>query len=192
MTQRTDRIDELLRQEISQLLAREVADPGLGFVTITQIETSQDLRHARLWVSVIGKAETRRASIEALERAMPFIRRELGKRLRIRRIPEFTVKLDESSERGTRVMQLLSELEAGGVPDELPDGESLPTPTPRLPQPGEAASEAFDVPTKLGRKRRQPTGGGRDTGASGGSRSPRGSRKPSRRAAPRAGRGPAT
>jgi len=194
MTQRTDRIDELLRQEISQLLAREVADPGLGFVTITQIETSQDLRHARLWVSVIGKAETRRASTEALERAMPFIRRELGKRLRIRRIPEFTVKLDESSERGTRVMQLLSELEAGGVPDELPDGESLPTPTPRLPQPGEAAPEAFDVPRKLGRKRRQPTGGrgGHGTGASDASRSPRGSHKPSRQGAPRPGRGPAT
>ena len=191
MTQRTDRIDELLRQEISQLLAREVADPGLGFVTITQIETSQDLRHARLWVSVIGQPEARRASIEALERAMPFIRRELGKRLRIRRIPEFTVKLDESSERGTRVMQLLSELEAGGIPDELPDGESLPTPTPRLPQPGEFPPEAFVVPTKPDRKRRQSSGGGRGSGAAGGSRGAQGARKPSRPAAPRPGRGQA-
>jgi ribosome-binding factor A len=191
MTQRTDRIDELLRQEISQLLAREVADPGLGFVTITQIETSQDLRHARVWVSVIGQPEARRASIEALERAMPFIRRELGKRLRIRRIPEFTVKLDESSERGTRVMQLLSELEAGGIPDELPDGESLPTPTPRLAQPGEAPPEAFVVPTKPDRKRRQSSGGGRGSGAAGGSHGAQGARKPSRPHAPRPGRGPA-
>ena len=146
MSQRTERIDELLRQEIGQLLAREVADPGVGFVTITEVETSSDLRHARLWVSVIGQPQARRASILALERAMPFVRRELGRRLRIRRIPEFTVKLDESIERGTRVMHLLSELEAGAIPDELPAGESLPTPTARLPQQGEPEPEPIGTP----------------------------------------------
>ena len=131
MSQRTERIDELLRQEISGLLAKEVADPGVGFATVTEVETSADLSHARVWFSVIGQPEERRRTLEALRRAMPYIRRELGRRLRLRRIPELHALLDDSSERGTRVMQLLSELEAGGLPAELPEGEVLPTPAPR-------------------------------------------------------------
>src|SRR5436305_14798935 len=107
MTQRTDRIDELLRQEITSLLTKEIADPRLGFATVTDVETAPDLRHARVWVSVIGQPDDRRATLHALERAMPFVRRELGRRLRLKRIPEFSVKLDESIERGTRVMQLI-------------------------------------------------------------------------------------
>lgn len=132
MSQRTERIDELLRQEIGQILEREIADPRIGFVTITSVETAPDLRHAKLWVSVIGQPAEREATVAALGRAMPFVRRELGARLRLRRIPEFHVRLDDSAERGTRVLQLLHELEEGGVPDEVPPiGESLPTPTPR-------------------------------------------------------------
>src|SRR5439155_18399040 len=99
MTQRTDRVDELLRQEISALLAKEVADPRIGFATVTDVETSPDLRHARVWVSVIGQEADRRATLRALEHAMPFVRRELGRRLHIRRIPEFSVRMDESIER---------------------------------------------------------------------------------------------
>ena len=138
MSQRTERIDELLRQEISELLAREVADPRIGFATVTDVETAPDLRHARVWVSVIGQPEDRTATVRALEHAMPFVRRELGKRLRLRRIPEFSVRLDESMERGSRVMKLISELEAGETPGELPQGESLPTPTVRLHHEGDA------------------------------------------------------
>ena len=69
---------------------------------------------------------------------MPFVRHELGKRLRLRRIPEFSVRLDESIERGSRVMQLLNEIEAGAQPDELPPGESLPTPIARMPHADDA------------------------------------------------------
>src|SRR4051794_38965713 len=129
MTQRTDRIDELLRQEITSLLTKDVADPDIGFATVTDVETAPDLRHARVWVSVIGQPKDRATTVRALERAMPFVRRELGKRLRLRRIPEFSVRLDDSVERGTRVLRLINELEAGGAPGELPTGESLPTPT---------------------------------------------------------------
>jgi ribosome-binding factor A len=132
MSQRTERIDELLRQEIGAILARDVADPRIGFVTITSVETAPDLRHARLWVSVIGQAAERDETVAALGRAMPFVRRELGTRLRLRRIPEFHVRLDDSAERGTRVLQLLHELEEGLQPEDVPPvGESLPTPTPR-------------------------------------------------------------
>jgi ribosome-binding factor A len=131
MTQRTDRIDELLREEMTSILARDLDDPRIGFATITDVETAPDLRHARVQVSVIGQPAERRATIVALGRAMPFVRHELGKRLRLKRIPEFHLELDETFERGTRILHLLDELEAGHVPgDDLPDGETLPTPTP--------------------------------------------------------------
>jgi len=134
MTARTDRIDELFRQEIGAILAKEVDDPRIGFATITGVETQPDLRHAKVRVSVIGPAEGRRAAIVAMGRAMPFVRHELGKRLRMKRIPEFHLELDETLERGTRVLHLLDELNAGHVPDDAaPDDETLPTPTQRLP-----------------------------------------------------------
>jgi len=131
MTQRTDRIDELLREEMSAILSREVDDPGMGFATITDVETTPDLRHAKVLVSVIGQPDDRRAAIVAMGRAMPFVRHELGKRLRLKRIPKFHLELDETVERGTRILHLLDELEAGHAPDDgLPEGETLPTPRP--------------------------------------------------------------
>ena len=87
MSQRTDRVDELLRQEIGALLAKELADPRIGFATITDVETSPDLRHAKVWVSVIGGRTDRTETIRALQASMGFVRHELGKRLRIKRIP---------------------------------------------------------------------------------------------------------
>jgi len=139
MTQRTDRVDELLRQEIGQLLAREVGDPRIGFTTITDVETEPDLRHAKVWVSVIGTPTERDAAIAALSRAMPFIRHELGARLRIKRIPELHVRLDDTLERGTRVLRLLSELESGADPAAVSvPASSLPTPVARLPHEGDA------------------------------------------------------
>ena len=143
MTARTDRIDELLRQEITAILAKEVDDPRIGFATITGVETQPDLRHAKVRVSVIGPAAQRHATIVAMGRAMPFVRHELGKRLRLKRIPEFHLELDETLERGTRILHLLDEIEAGHVPDEVaPEGETLPTPTPILPA-GPAITEGF-------------------------------------------------
>ena len=159
MTQRTDRVDELLRQEIGQLLAKEIADPRIGFATITSVETTPDLRHAKVWVSVIGQPAEREATVAALRRAMPFVRHELGTRLRIKRIPDLHVQLDDTAERGTRLLQLLSELEAGVTPQtDAPVGESLPTPVARLPHPGDLPDEppsAARPPEPRRRRRRQ-------------------------------------
>jgi ribosome-binding factor A len=142
MTARTDRIDELLREEIGAILARDVQDPRIGFVTITDVETAPDLSTARVWVSVIGQPDERVQAIRALERAMPFVRHELGARIRLRRIPELHVRADDTSERGTRVLQLLAELEAGETTaTEVPAGESLPTPVARLPHEGDAPAD---------------------------------------------------
>ena len=139
MTQRTERVDELLRQEIGLLLAREVSDPRIGFATVTDVETTPDLRHAKVWVSVIGTEAERKAAVSALAHAMPFIRHELGRRLRIKRIPELHVRLDDTSERGTRVLRLLNELEGGANLDAAAaDPEALPTPLARLPHEGDA------------------------------------------------------
>jgi ribosome-binding factor A len=146
MTARTTRIDELLRQEMGAILARDVEDPRIGFATIISIETTPDLRHAKVLVSVIGQPEDRRTTLNAMGRAMPFVRHELGKRLRIKRIPEFHLELDDTLERGTRVLHLLDELEAGRAPDEQPVGETLPTPLARLPHEGDAPDAAADGP----------------------------------------------
>lgn len=131
MTTRTDRLDALLRVEISELLAREVQDPGVGFATVTRVETGPDLRHARVWVSVIGAAAAEDATLRALGRAMPFVRRQLGQRLRLKRIPELHVRLDRTAVRGTRVLRILQELEAGRAVDEIDEAGPLPPPGPR-------------------------------------------------------------
>jgi ribosome-binding factor A len=147
MTARTERIDELLRQEIGEIFRRDVDDPRIGFATITDVETAPDLRHARVAVSVIGQPEERKATLAAMGHAMPFVRHELGKRLRLKRIPEFHLELDDTVERGTRVLQLLHEIEEGRLPDELPPaGESLPTPLPRLRHDGDAVEEPQSMP----------------------------------------------
>jgi ribosome-binding factor A len=140
MTQRTDRVDAQLREEIGAILARDVSDPDIGFVTITDVETAPDLSHAQVWVSVIGQPAERSASLAALRRAMPYVRRLLGKRLRLRRIPELHLRFDETTERGTRVLKLLSDLEAGRLPDDpsVP-ADTLPTPVPRVSHEDEPA-----------------------------------------------------
>lgn len=127
MSERTARLDELLREEISAVLSREVDDPRIGFVTITDVEVSPDLRHASVWVSLIGPEAERRQQLRALGGAMPFVRRQLG-RLRLKRIPELHVKEDRTAERGTRVLRILDDLESGREPDPVPQAETLPIP----------------------------------------------------------------
>jgi ribosome-binding factor A len=143
MSQRTDRVDELLRQEIGRILAKDLQDPHIGFATVTDVQTTPDLRHARVWVSVIGGAPERAETLAALERAMGFVRHELGVRLRIKRIPALHVSLDDSAARGTRVLRIIEELgqghdSVGEALADTPRGETLPTPVPRLRREGDA------------------------------------------------------
>jgi ribosome-binding factor A len=136
MTARTDRIDQLLREEIGAILAKDVQDPRIGFVTVTDVETAPDLSTARVWVSVIGQPAERDLTVKALQHALPFVRHELGSRIRIRRIPELQLRVDDTVQRGTRVLQLLAELEAGAIVTEVPPPvETLPTPVPHIPVP---------------------------------------------------------
>jgi len=147
MSERTARLDELLREEISQVIRREVDDPRIGFVTITDVEVSPDLRHANVWVSVIGSVEERKQSLRALSHAMPFVRARLG-RLRLKRIPDLHVKEDQTAERGTRVLRILDDLEQGGEGDIPAVEETLPTPT------GVSAIEPVEVRPRPKKKSR--------------------------------------
>jgi ribosome-binding factor A len=149
VSDRTRRLDHLLREEVSAILRREISDPRIGFVTITSVEVSNDLRHATVWASVIGDADERRASLRALERAMPYVRHHLGA-LRLRRIPELKVREDDSFQRGTRVMELLDRIgaEEGTGPPDLEElvrdsiAPTLPTPGPVVPPADEGAEPA--------------------------------------------------
>jgi ribosome-binding factor A len=136
VTERTARLDQLLREEISAIIGREIADPRIGFVTVTDVDVTPDLSHATVWVSVIGDQAQRTGSLRALRRAMPFVRHRLGE-LRLKRIPELHVKEDDAAQRATRVLQILHDIEAGEEPGAATPGETLPSPEPirGIPEP---------------------------------------------------------
>ncbi len=112
MTRRTERINELLREEISVILFRDIKDPRLShLVTITAVDVAPDLWYAKVFVSVLGTEEEKKEVMQGLESAAKFMRRELSDRLRLRRIPELMFRRDDSIERGSRILQLLKEIE---------------------------------------------------------------------------------
>lgn len=108
---RPDRVGDQIRQELSALLTRgEVHDPGIGFITVTRVQVSADLQHARVYYTTLGDPKARRETALALERATPFVRRQIGGRLRLRRVPEFEFRFDESIEQQDRIEQILRDL----------------------------------------------------------------------------------
>lgn len=123
---RAERIGDQLREDISQILAREVKDPGIGFVTITHVDVTVDLQIAKVFYTTLGDQAARKQSARALGRAIPFLRHQLGRRLRLRRIPELLFVFDVSIERIDRIEQILQEIHAADaerspaapVPDE--------------------------------------------------------------------------
>jgi ribosome-binding factor A len=147
---RPTRIGDQLRVELSDLIARQVQDPGIGFLTITHVKVSADLQVARVYYTTLGDEKARRESGRALGRATPFLRRQIGARLRLKRVPSIEFVFDESVERGDRIEQILRDLdsdrseaagaaggaagEAAGEADEAAGeaaGEDRPTPDER-------------------------------------------------------------
>ena len=107
---RPDRVADQLRGELAAVLAREVHDPGIGFVTLTRVQVSPDLQLARVFYTALGDEKTRMATRRALERATPFLRRQIGARLRLKRTPELTFVYDDSIAGQDRIEQILNEL----------------------------------------------------------------------------------
>lgn len=107
---RPDRVADQLRAEVSDLLARHVHDPGIGFVTVTRAHVSPDLQFARIFYTTMGDASARQTTGRALKRAAPFLRREIGRRLRLKRVPELEFAFDESIEQQDRIERLLQQI----------------------------------------------------------------------------------
>ena len=112
MSTRTDRMSDLIKDEISRLLLREVRDPRIGFVTITGATVSPDLKNVRVFVSVLGDDRAREATLRALNRASGFLRRSLFRNLRLRHSPAVSFRLDESLEQGDRIERALRQIHA--------------------------------------------------------------------------------
>jgi ribosome-binding factor A len=110
MTQRQEKLREVLKEEISDILRREIKDPRLGFFTITDAEITTDLRHAKVFVSILGTEEERKTSIAVLKKAEHFVRQEFGKRVRMKVLPEINFYLDESVDHGVRIFTLLEQI----------------------------------------------------------------------------------
>jgi ribosome-binding factor A len=120
---RPDRVADQIRAELGNLLARDVHDPGIGFVTITRVHMTPDVQQARVLYTGLGYENTRATSARALDRAVPFLRRQIGSRLRLRRVPELTFVFDESIAGQDRIEQLLSEIRGQTPPDPAPDDD---------------------------------------------------------------------
>lgn len=110
-TRRQRQVAELLHEEISLLIQRRARDPRLGFVTVTGVEMSPDLRIAHVYVSVLGSEDEVQESLEGLSRAAGFFRRELGASLSLRYLPELIFRPDDTLERALRIDQLLDSLQ---------------------------------------------------------------------------------
>jgi ribosome-binding factor A len=121
MSRRSARVADLVRAELSALLQREIHDPGVGFVTITQVAMSDDLHSARVYFSCLGGEEEFARTGKALGRAAGFLRREVGRRCRLRFAPTLTFLPDHSAETGARIEKILRE---SLPPKDAPDSES--------------------------------------------------------------------
>ena len=116
MPRRIDSVNELLRNEISQLISREIKDPRVsGVISVTEVVASGDLRSARVYVSVMGRSADRQAALEGIRSAASFLRRELRERVNLRHTPHMTFVLDDSIEEADRILRLMN----GLTPEEL-------------------------------------------------------------------------
>lgn len=107
---RANRVAEEIKKEVTQMLSKEIKDPRVGFVTVTDVEVTPDIRYAKVFISILGDDETKAQSLQALEKAKGFVRCELGKRIRLRYTPEVCFKFDPSIEYGSRIMKLLCDV----------------------------------------------------------------------------------
>ena len=108
---RIEKLQELIKQEMSKMLLKELKDPRIGFVTVTDVEMTGDLREAKIFVSVMGDEEQVKNSLEGLNSALGFVRREIGQRVRLRFTPEISFALDTSLDYGDHIQKLLLQVE---------------------------------------------------------------------------------
>ncbi|MBK7599134.1 MAG: 30S ribosome-binding factor RbfA [Acidobacteria bacterium] len=110
MAYRSNRLAEELKNEISRIVNQELRDPRVGFVTITTVKVSPDLKYARIYFSVLGSEDEKKATLEALSSAAGFIRRQIGLRIKLRHVPEMTFSYDDTVEHGDRMMRIFEDI----------------------------------------------------------------------------------
>lgn len=110
---RSERIAEEIRKEVATMLFGEIHDPRIGFVTITKVQVSKDLRHAKVYYSIIGSDEEKEKTMAGLQSSSGYMRREIGKRLKLRYFPELTFKFDDSLEYASRIEKIIKEIKSG-------------------------------------------------------------------------------
>lgn len=110
---RVGRVSEQIKKELSLILQSEIKDPRIGFITVTGVEATNDLSQAKVYLSVLGNDEQKEDTLSALEKAQGFIRSELGRRIRLRHVPELLFRFDTSIDYGSRIETLLKELNDG-------------------------------------------------------------------------------
>jgi ribosome-binding factor A len=111
---RMRRVDEAMRNVLSETIATDLSDPRIGFVTVTSVKTSPDLRHARVYVSVLGTDEERASSLEGLQSAHGYLQSRVGSALRLKHTPTLSFGYDDSVDTGMRITELLNEIDDGG------------------------------------------------------------------------------
>ena len=111
-THRSNRVAEEIKKEVAVMIRDEIKDPRIGFITITAVDVTNDLRHSKIFISILGSAEEKEASIKALNKANGFIRSKLGRRIRLCYTPEITFIFDDSIEHGAKIMTLLNKVKA--------------------------------------------------------------------------------
>jgi ribosome-binding factor A len=138
---RPARIGDQIRVEISGMLSRQVHDPGIGFLTVTRVDVTADLQHARVYYTTLGDDKARRESARALERASPFLRRQLAGRLRLRRAPELQFLFDATVEQHDRIEKILLDLQEERATRPPEDDQPAASPPGELPstRPGQDA-----------------------------------------------------
>jgi ribosome-binding factor A len=104
---RLRRVNQAVRQVLSDAITKDLKDPRVGFVTVTAVDVSQDLRHAHVYVSVLGDAAARKGSVEGLDAAHGFLQRRIARELRLKHTPTLAFEIDDSAERGLRISQLI-------------------------------------------------------------------------------------
>jgi ribosome-binding factor A len=109
---RADRVSEAIKREVSVMLTQEVKDPGIHFVTVTSVETTDDLRNAKIFISILGDEKTRQETMKGIERAKGFIRGELGRRIQLRYTPEIQFRLDTSLDHAMKIKSILKQLKS--------------------------------------------------------------------------------
>lgn len=128
-SRRVSRVASLIQQEVSQMVINEIKDDrvGAGMVSVTDVDVSGDLQHAKIYVSIYGTEEARAETMAGLKAATGFVRRELGQRIRLRRTPEVVFIEDRALERGDRMLALLNQLseerQTKGLEDDIPEAE---------------------------------------------------------------------